>query len=866
MGRGGWAVSTLALYHDEPGSTPGPVKWKSCRLIAAGRRVLSGICRLPRPCISTLLHSHLISRSSALKTSMLTLSVPATLIEGNFTYEGYQHFVDYARIIRQHRHGSYVIRVQTVNTCQKVTQPFRIAPYQPLKSPDVNPPDLYLWGHLKALVHATPVDDVGTLRYRIVAGFETTRNIQGILQSSGSPCNGGLMYHWGPITIRTTKANRVQFPAESFQIFATRNYAGRCWSAGFLGYLPFPPPLHSGTAPHSPQSPSSALNISLLRAAQNRFTHSNVNPQSDKARIVKCLFHTPIVVFLFLAQKRVKDVWGLSFQLRIAITLNIPIPTVKYRQLFEKCCTLFHLCELGKARRGQGVLTYVLSEPGNVALMSAGSAGRAWSCLARRSLGLGRARIYFLPKRSATSGGGRGGSVVRLLASHLVEPRSIPDEVAPVYSHLGIFPNDPAGQRTLVIQENALTSWTGDRDEVHFEPPKLGVRNLDPRSATIIDKCNWNQDQTRSWFGTRIIRSRIGEDVGAIGHKSLCPVEQVANKSMTYKQKNEEIQLAFNNAVSTADEVRMGEARAGETGAAPRKPADQRHRLVDCHVRKSWIVKAYLLQIRFFFLGVDIYVGATAAERLDCSPPTRRFAFGSIPGRVARGLGIVLDDADGRRFSRGSPILPALAFRHCSIHTSFNPHRLSRPLYESPKSLNNYKLTTIIISDRLGANSLYVPTPRKFASSVTCRVDSIVLCTNMPTSAAHWLSAATVEGDDWVSVLYERFGRLFAAMSWEPMRVIEASVEQCRDSRAGETRDPIENPPNSIIVATRCACAIIQEWVVRAYVDGLKRLMVGGEGGLRTCQRSVGVLQSQGHAFSTRDIRALEPRPGHLAW
>ncbi|KAJ8888068.1 hypothetical protein PR048_007554 [Dryococelus australis] len=36
-------------------------------------------------------------------------------------------------------------------------------------------------------------------------------------------------------------------------IFASGNRAGRCrWSAGSLGYLPFPPPLHSGAAPFSP--------------------------------------------------------------------------------------------------------------------------------------------------------------------------------------------------------------------------------------------------------------------------------------------------------------------------------------------------------------------------------------------------------------------------------------------------------------------------------------------------------------------------------------------------------------------------------------------------------------------------------------
>ncbi|KAJ8897546.1 hypothetical protein PR048_002895 [Dryococelus australis] len=35
-----------------------------------------------------------------------------------------------------------------------------------------------------------------------------------------------------------------------------------------------------------------------------------------------------------------------------------------------------------------------------------------------------------------------------------------------------------------------IVNWPGDRDEVHFEPPKLAVRNLDPRSSAIVDKCS----------------------------------------------------------------------------------------------------------------------------------------------------------------------------------------------------------------------------------------------------------------------------------------------------------------------------------------------------------------------------------------
>ncbi|KAJ8867705.1 hypothetical protein PR048_031508 [Dryococelus australis] len=56
------------------------------------------------------------------------------------------------------------------------------AQYQPPRSSDLNPLDLYLLGHLKALVYATPEDDVGTLRNRIEAGCETIRNCPGIHQ------------------------------------------------------------------------------------------------------------------------------------------------------------------------------------------------------------------------------------------------------------------------------------------------------------------------------------------------------------------------------------------------------------------------------------------------------------------------------------------------------------------------------------------------------------------------------------------------------------------------------------------------------------------------------------------------------------
>ncbi|KAJ8873909.1 hypothetical protein PR048_024745, partial [Dryococelus australis] len=98
-----------------------------------------------------------------------------------------------------------------------------------------------------------------------------------------------LAVHWlmtqfclRPGSTFPTKAIRVQSPAGSLRIFACGNRAERCrWLAGFLGDLPFRPPFHSGAAPHSPQSSSSALKTSILRAIQiSSLTHASVLGQS----------------------------------------------------------------------------------------------------------------------------------------------------------------------------------------------------------------------------------------------------------------------------------------------------------------------------------------------------------------------------------------------------------------------------------------------------------------------------------------------------------------------------------------------------------------------------------------------------------
>ncbi|KAJ8870458.1 hypothetical protein PR048_029480 [Dryococelus australis] len=71
------------------------------------------------------------------------------------------------------------------------------------------------------------------------------------------------------------KANRVQSPAGSPDFRKWESCRTMPLVGGFSRGLPIPPPLHSGAAPQSLQSPSSALKTSLLRAVQISSLHSS---------------------------------------------------------------------------------------------------------------------------------------------------------------------------------------------------------------------------------------------------------------------------------------------------------------------------------------------------------------------------------------------------------------------------------------------------------------------------------------------------------------------------------------------------------------------------------------------------------------
>lgn len=52
----------------------------------------------------------------------------------------------------------------------------------PARSPDLTPLDFFLWGHVKAIVYETPVNNVEELRERIVGAFERVRGTVGIFE------------------------------------------------------------------------------------------------------------------------------------------------------------------------------------------------------------------------------------------------------------------------------------------------------------------------------------------------------------------------------------------------------------------------------------------------------------------------------------------------------------------------------------------------------------------------------------------------------------------------------------------------------------------------------------------------------------
>ncbi|KAJ8867516.1 hypothetical protein PR048_031318 [Dryococelus australis] len=86
-------------------------------------------------------------------------------------------------------------------------------------------------------------------------------------------------------------------------------------------------------------------------------------------------------------------------------------------------------------------------------------------------------------KTLKNSYGGRGGVVVRLLASHLGEPDSIPGGVTPGFSHSGIVPDDAAGWRVFLGISRSSRPFVPTLLHTYLALPSLALKASTLRAA-----------------------------------------------------------------------------------------------------------------------------------------------------------------------------------------------------------------------------------------------------------------------------------------------------------------------------------------------------------------------------------------------
>ncbi|KAJ8891111.1 hypothetical protein PR048_010621 [Dryococelus australis] len=194
-----------------------------------------------------------------------------------------------------------------------------------------------------------------------------------------------------------------------------------------------------------------------------------------------------------------------------------------------------------------------------------------------------------------------------------------------------------------------VQSWIGDRDEVHFEPPKLAVRNLDPRSAAI----------------ERSVLDYLARACEVLIFRLASRWERSV---LDYLARACEV-LIFRLASRWERSVLDYLARACEV-LIFRLASRCKRSAIDYLIRRILAV-----------LATDVFLERPVSR---CLPANRRPTVSELPN-----------------------------------------------------------------------------------SDWPVKLDSTVLCTNMQISTVHWLSAATVEGDDWASVLQEVSNTVHSSQSAE---------------------------------------------------------------------------------------------------
>ncbi|KAJ8888438.1 hypothetical protein PR048_007928 [Dryococelus australis] len=117
---------------------------------------------------------------------------------------------------------------------------------------------------------------------------------------------------------------------------------------------------------------------------------------------------------------------------------------------------------------------------------------------------------------------GRSGVVARLLTSHLGEPGSITGGIAPGFSHVGIIPDDAAGQRVFV---RAISRFPCPRIPALFHPhltsPSSALETSTFRAVQISRPHSDVRNSTRHitrYSSASLHEHSASSDFGAVGH------------------------------------------------------------------------------------------------------------------------------------------------------------------------------------------------------------------------------------------------------------------------------------------------------------------------------------------------------------
>ncbi|KAJ8878849.1 hypothetical protein PR048_019438 [Dryococelus australis] len=505
-----------------------------------------------------------------------------------------------------------------------------------------------------------------------------------------------------------SKAIRVQSPVGSFRIFACGNRVGRCrWSVGFLGDLPFPPPFHFGTAPYSPQSPSSTL-IDL--DAKSRLPQITSLAYSQQDRNVTVL-SWPSVSYSCVSSIHVwlcynftrKEYTGCMYQ-----SFNSALSELVVKDL-DVCRKYYVRMRTANYRQSSATKTFEIS--GNFAYSSSNELDSAVLRVLESKLVVHWMMLKFYSRPGSTAFGNcflaenRTGIVAGLFGDHTLPPplhsgaAPYPPRFACVGSQdlgvksgmdLHVFCETVVCANTHLIYKvqrhdgnTARLARRGDetpgvRASVAHELALAKAKNVTPNSAGI----EWRVSDPNSTCGKERMALCLERNGSTSDSSSACLRWTLGQQGPSDVTTLSNLQPCTKySAVVTLSGTGKTTNRT-VTFTTPLN-CDERH----AKLHLDGFISASVLRKTYGQIAYKV-VGTAVDERL----ASYQGEQGSIPGRATPGptdAGIVPDDAAGRRVFSGISRLPR-PFIPVLLHTHINhPLWLSRPRPLGPPNLGS---------------------------------------------------------------------------------------------------------------------------------------------------------------------------------